>query len=284
MFSLPTPPRPDCPIRCLFSPRSVSPPCIECKNWLTTSRIKCLKDDMDNYDPDDPSFYYRTSDSLTRSRPQCISTCIESLTRGIALEDYCRNCAQWIEAYVVARELDSQMRKIISARCDLERHKTLLKQSRLEYRQLLEHGLHDLPPLPMLDVIDPLIGHIGDPVEAPLAGTDFFARENQLELTKRLRSHSKRADYEQEGLIPAVAVLSAEEEKTKVLGERKMRRRLDRESKLTYTRACWLCRVMNPVERAMYKECGHIVCLPCAEDAREKSHAEVRDKCPMCRT
>ncbi|GMT11722.1 hypothetical protein PFISCL1PPCAC_3019, partial [Pristionchus fissidentatus] len=47
-----------------------------------------------------------------------------------------------------------------------------------------------------------------------------------------------------------------------------------------YTRSCGVCFTENPTIRASYN-CGHIVCLPCAEEQSISNGGE--KKCPFCR-
>ncbi|GMT20141.1 hypothetical protein PFISCL1PPCAC_11438, partial [Pristionchus fissidentatus] len=47
-----------------------------------------------------------------------------------------------------------------------------------------------------------------------------------------------------------------------------------------YSRECGICFVANPRERAVYSNCGHTLCLPCAEDHTAQA---ARRACPFCR-
>ncbi|GMR54950.1 hypothetical protein PMAYCL1PPCAC_25145, partial [Pristionchus mayeri] len=47
-----------------------------------------------------------------------------------------------------------------------------------------------------------------------------------------------------------------------------------------YSRACFICTNPNPLRRAVLVACGHIICSPCAEEAKGSS---CHLKCPFCR-
>ncbi|GMT05041.1 hypothetical protein PENTCL1PPCAC_27215, partial [Pristionchus entomophagus] len=53
-------------------------------------------------------------------------------------------------------------------------------------------------------------------------------------------------------------------------------------SYIRYSRDCTVCATKNPHQRAVYSNCGHIVCYPCAVD-NARSGA-TGDKCVFCRS
>ncbi|GMR41352.1 hypothetical protein PMAYCL1PPCAC_11548, partial [Pristionchus mayeri] len=53
-------------------------------------------------------------------------------------------------------------------------------------------------------------------------------------------------------------------------------------STIHYSRACPVCAIENPQKRAVFIDCGHFVCFPCAvENARSVS---TYGKCVICRS
>ncbi|GMS88909.1 hypothetical protein PENTCL1PPCAC_11084, partial [Pristionchus entomophagus] len=48
-----------------------------------------------------------------------------------------------------------------------------------------------------------------------------------------------------------------------------------------YSRECTVCAITNPHQRAVFINCGHIVCYSCAVD--NASEGGARGKCVVCR-
>ncbi|GMT11476.1 hypothetical protein PFISCL1PPCAC_2773, partial [Pristionchus fissidentatus] len=48
-----------------------------------------------------------------------------------------------------------------------------------------------------------------------------------------------------------------------------------------FSRRCGICLSSNPPQRAAYKNCGHIICLKCAEQSQRSIF--LAPSCPFCR-
>ncbi|KAF8381610.1 hypothetical protein PRIPAC_70752, partial [Pristionchus pacificus] len=53
--------------------------------------------------------------------------------------------------------------------------------------------------------------------------------------------------------------------------------------KLTFRRKCRICLDESPTTRALLVNCGHVVCLPCAEKLTRFSKDSSLTRCPFCR-